>query len=60
MHPFSFRCANGDIVDVEAPDEPQARSKAMELRWGLAILNKTWSCDRWEGKGLMLIEAPRA
>ena len=56
MHPFSFRCANGDIVDVEAPDEPQARSKAMEKRWGHPFQNRTWSCDKWYGWGLMLIE----
>ena len=58
MHPYSFRCANGDVIDVKAPDERQARSQAMENRWGLAVLNKTWSSDKWFGWGLDLI-APK-
>ena len=31
---FHFRCANGDVVTVPAPDELSARSIAMEQRWG--------------------------
>jgi hypothetical protein len=56
MQTYSFRCANGDVVSVDATDEQAARTQAMEKRWGLAVLNKTWVCNTWVGKGLMLIE----
>ena len=55
MQTYSFRCANGDVISVKADDEPKARSQAMENRWGLAMLDKTFPCDRWVGRGLDLI-----
>ena len=54
---FRFRCADGDIVAVPAQDEQTARSVAMEQRWGLPQYNRTWACDRWEGRGLVLVDA---
>ncbi len=34
MREYTFRARNGDLVTVKARDEEEARSKAMEERWG--------------------------
>ena len=46
---YTFRCANGDVVSVEAPNEKEARHRAMTKRWGPAT-------GRYEGFGLTLIQ----
>jgi hypothetical protein len=52
---FTFRGINGDVVSVEAPNEEEARHRAMTKRWGPAGRDTIVPDNRYEGFGLTLI-----
>ena len=57
MNKYTFRNNNGDVVTVEAIDEKQARTYAMEKLWGPAT---GMYAKGYEGRGLAVVTAPAA
>ena len=55
MNKYTFRNNNGDLVTVEATDENQARTYAMEKLWGPAT---GMYAGGYNGLGLAVVTAP--
>lgn len=59
---YTLKNTNGDVVEVEAENEPQARRRAMTKLWGKdpqMIGTPAVSMGMWTGDGLDLVEVKK-